>query len=228
VVQVSERPPYFDAYTAMDPGMVDNTGIIFAYWDVRGQKLVVEDEWLAPNAGTPEIAQAIKAKERGLWGEQQPFMRICDVEKRLISDLIRSFGLPFTQALKNDSKGAVWNMRQMVKSRELIINPRCVNLVRQLENATWNSRVTDFDHDPSAEGVDGHYDLVAALKYLCRMVVRDHNPYPAGYSDPAFGHSRGWRGEAKGDLSSLRPKTGLSRKLDKYVSKLSGRGGGNF
>jgi hypothetical protein len=228
MVQVAERPPYFDAYTAMDPGMVDPTGIIFAYWDVRGQRLVVEDEWVAPNAGTPEIAQAIKTRERGLWGEQQPFMRICDVEKRLISDLIRSFGLPFTQALKNDSKGAVWNMRQMVKSRELIINPRCVNLVRQLENATWNSRVTDFDHDPSAEGVDGHYDLVAALKYLCRMVVRDHNPYPAGYSDPAFGHSRGWRGEAKGDLSSLRPKTGLSRKLDKYVSKLSGRGGGTF
>jgi hypothetical protein len=219
VVRVAERPPYFDAYTAMDPGMVDNTGIIFAFWDIRAQKLVVEDEWLAPNAGTPDIAQAIKSKERELWADRTPFMRICDVEKRLISDLIRSFGLPFTQTLKNDSKGAVWNLRQMVKNRELVIQPRCVNLIRQLENATWNSRVTDFSRDDSSEGLDGHYDLVAALKYLCRMVVRDHNPYPAGYSDPGFGHSRGWRGVDEGGLSSLRPKTALSRRLDKFFNK---------
>jgi hypothetical protein len=214
MVKVLPRPQYFDAYTAMDPGFVDNTGVLFGYWDVREQKLVIEDEWLASHAGTPDIAAAIRSKEKALWGDLQPFMRICDVEKRLISDLIRNFGLPFSTVLKNDSKGAVWNMRQMVKSRQIVIHPRCVALVRQMQNAIWNPRASDMAHDPSAEGLDGHYDLVAALKYLCRTIVRDRNPYPSGYFDPGFGHSRGWSSTFAAK-PSIRPDTPISRKLNK-------------
>lgn len=213
IVRVVDRPPFFDAYVAMDPGMVDNTGILFGYWDVKEQRLVIERDWKETHAGTPEIAFAIKRIEKELWSDLPVFMRVCDTEKRLISDLIRSFDLPFSPADKRDSAAAVWNMRMMVKSRQIIIKPECKDLVRQLEHATWNTRGTDMARDSSSEGTDGHWDLVAALKYLCRHIVRQRNPYPAGYSDPGWGQSRAWRKQATDQ--SIRPDTPISRKLNK-------------
>lgn len=214
IVRSVTRPPYYDAYVAMDPGMVDNTGILFGYWDVQEQRLVIERTWKQSNAGTPDIAKAIRDTEQALWGDVNPYMRVSDIDKRLISDLIRSFGIPFSQVFKPRDHGAVWRMRQLVKSRQIVILPEAgPDLPRQLENATWNKRGTDMEHDLSEDSIDSHYDLVAALKYLCLSVVIDHNPYPAGYSDPGFGQSRQWR--RKAEPFTLRPDTPLSRKLDK-------------
>lgn len=175
------RPEYFDAYVAMDPGHTDNTGILFAHFDARRQKIVVEGEWLQRHAGTETIAAAIKAGEARLWGIKTPYMRVSDVELRLIQDLTTQHGLPFIATVKKDSKGAVWNMRQMVKNRTLEIRPECVNLIRQMETATWNRKATDFADEVTEvdqEKVITHFDLVAALKYLCRMVNFQSNPYP--------------------------------------------------
>lgn len=214
MVRHIEHPPYFDAYVAMDPGMVDQTGILFGHWDVREQRLIIERDFKESRMGTPDIAATIKRIEKELWGDQPPFMRVCDVELRLISDLIRSFELPFSPVMKRDSNAAIWNMRQMVKSRQIVIDPCCKDLVRQLENATFNTRGTDMAHDDSADALDGHYDLVAALKYMCRSIIRSRNPYPAGYSDPSWGQSGHWR--RKSESLSLRPDTPLSRKLNRH------------
>ncbi len=214
IVKLVTRPPYYDAYVAMDPGMVDNTGIVFGYWDVREQRLVIEKTWKEPQAGTPDIAKALQDTERALWGDVTPYMRVSDVDKRLISDLVRSFGLPFSQAFKPRTHGAVWHMRQMVKNRQIVILPSAgPDLPRQLENATWNKRGTDMERDESEDAIDGHYDLVAALKYLCLSISRDHNPYPAGFYDPTYGQS-GWHRHREESLS-IRPDTPLSRKLNR-------------
>ena len=51
----------------------------------------------------------------------------------------------------------------------------CPELVGHLRAAIWNKQRTKF------EFVDGfgHFDGVDALKYLCRHVVRGHNPWPS-------------------------------------------------
>lgn len=182
IVVEHRRPPFFDSYTAMDPGMVDRTGILFAYVDARDGKLVIEDEALLAHAGTPEIAKVVRAKELDLWGPDAPvFLRVSDVDLRAIADL-SALGLPFTPAYKPNSMGAVWNMRQMVANRTLVIHPRCVNLIRQLRNAVWNKKASDFERlGEDQEKLLGHFDLVAALKYLCRSIVWERNPYPANY-----------------------------------------------
>lgn len=217
IVTVWDRPPHFDAYVSMDPGYVDKTGILFAFWDARAGKLIIEDECLLSHAGTPEIAEAIRKKEGELWGDKQPYMRISDIEKRLISDLTAHFGLPFSPALKNDSKGSVWRMRQLVANRTLVIHPKCVNLIRQLENAIWNKRASDFEHEVAgadSDEIPGHFDLVASLKYLCRMIDMSRNPYPKWYDDLKPGQTRGARHPKKADLG-LRADTPLARKLAK-------------
>lgn len=216
------RPPFRDCYVSMDPGMTDRTGILFAYVDARAGKLVIEDELLLngadDRAGTQAIAAAIKAKERELWsdgaGPPEVFMRICDTnEPHMIADLVGTYGLPFTPALKRDSNAAIWNMRQMVANRTLVIHPRCVNLIRQLRNAVFNKKATDFERlSGESEKLLGHFDLVAALKYLCRMVVWQRNPYPAYYREPGQAEPlRTWRESP--DPNPLPVQSSLAKKM---------------
>jgi hypothetical protein len=68
-------------------------------------------------------------------------------------------------------------MRIMLKERRIIINPRCVTLIRHLKNAVWKKGRKEFSRSPDM----GHYDAVDALKYMVRNVVYSHNPYPANY-----------------------------------------------
>lgn len=207
------RPPYFDTYVSMDPGFVDRTGILFGYYDVKAAKLVIEDEALLDHAGTPEIATSIRDKERQLWKDKQPYLRVSDVEKRLVSDLITEHQLPFSLAIKSDSQGSIWRMRQMVHSRQILIHPRCVQLIRQMSNCVWNKKASDFQRDTTADNIDGHFDLVAALKYLCRMVDTNRNPYPSWYREGPD-TSRRARRDTSARKGTIRSDTPLSRRLD--------------
>jgi len=179
-VKSSSRPPYFDAYVAMDPGFQDRTAILYGYWDFRRAKLVIEDESLMHRPSTSDIAAEIARKERSSWAGQEPYARVSDVDPRLIADLWQLHRIQFRASEKQDSLGAINLVRNMIQSRELEIDPRCVHLIRQMKNAIWNNKATDFAR-AGTKSPDGHFDLVAALKYLCRGVNRHHNPYPEGY-----------------------------------------------
>jgi len=179
-VKSASRPAYFDAYVAMDPGFQDRTAVLYAYWDFRRAKLVIEDESLMHRPSTSDIAAEIARKERGLWSGSEPYARVSDVDPRLIADLWQLHRIQFRASEKQDSLGAINLVRNMIQSRELEIDPRCVHLVRQMRNAIWNNKATDFARAGS-KTPDGHFDLVAALKYLCRGINRHHNPYPEGY-----------------------------------------------
>lgn len=186
VLKEVERPPFRDCYVGMDPGMVDNTGILFGYWDFLGQRLVIEDEWVKKHAGTKEVAKAIADKEREHFVGMPNIWRVSDVEKRLIQDLRTDHQIQFFQSKKKDSNASIQLMRSWVQSGQIIIHPRCTNLDRQLKNAIWNRRGKDFERDNSEDSIDAHYDLVAALKYLVRFVNtnRNRNPYPATWGAP--------------------------------------------
>lgn len=182
IVKNVPQPPYFDAYVAMDPGFQDRTGILFGYWDFLGARLVIQDEILLHRANTQDIAQAIHEKEEKLWGtDRKPYMRVSDVDLRLISDLWNMHQLQFAPTRKEDSLGAINVLRNMVQTSQLVIYPHCVHLIRQLEHATWNRKATDFIRGGD---VDGHFDLVAALKYMTRNINRQRNPYPNNYYVP--------------------------------------------
>lgn len=216
VVAAVARPDFFDRYVFMDPGMKDRTGIIFAYWDFLAGKLVCEDELLLQRPNTLDIATAIKAKERELWGDAEVYLRVSDVDLRLIADLHALHGLQFQKARKEDSLGAVNLMRNMFVQRQIIINPRCENLIRQCRNAIWNKKATDFARPENEYAIDGHYDLVAALKYGCRSLNRTKNPYPGHYY--AMG---GKLGPQPGTWQS--PKSRQKRSMGLYANTPIGR-----
>jgi hypothetical protein len=202
------RPPYFDCYVSMDPGFQDFSGVLFSYYDFANKKLVIEDELLLKRANTDDIAFAIKEKEQQLWSGRVPLLRISDIDHRLIADLYRGHGLVFQPANRQDSLGAIDLVRTMVRRREIVISPNCPGIIRQLRNATWNRKASDFERTQE----DAHFDLLASLKYMARSIARNKNPYPSWYQAPGFNTHGGNNAPKRQTVFSNTP---LGRKLAK-------------
>jgi hypothetical protein len=175
----------------MDLGAVDLTGVLFAYYDFRAGKIIIDDELVADfskkDMNIGRLTENISLKEQTLWTNpitnefKKPYMRVSDINHIVTQEIaIKSLGkVTFMTASKQDKEASINNMRALLGAKKIIINPRCVNLIRHLKNVKWSSSKnrTTFGRSPD----NGHYDLVDALIYLCRAVLFTKNPYPIGY-----------------------------------------------
>ncbi len=178
------RPEYFDSYVGMDVGFNDLTAVVFGYWDFQKASLVIEDEVSLNRMTTLELANAIIGKEKGLWGERKPLLRVSDTDLIVIHDLNELHNLGFTPTAKDDKEAAVNLLRLLVSQNKLVIHPRCKGLISHLKYGVWNDRRTQFAR---AEGF-GHFDYVDALVYLVRNLRREKNPYPHNLGMSDFTH----------------------------------------
>lgn len=191
IVREWDKPGFFKTFEAMDLGFKDLTGVLFAYYDFKANKIIIEDEITlkGKEVKLPELAAAIKLKEEQLWTNiytneiNRPTLRVSDINHIVTSEISRfSDGLiNFTPARKDDRQAAINNLRVLLKDQRIIINPRCKVLIRHLRNVKW-----DRSRNPSsaifARSVDdSHYDLVDCLLYLTRHIDFTKNPYPAGH-----------------------------------------------
>lgn len=189
VVKEHVRPPYFFGYTSIDPASArDKTGILVGYHDFLNATLVIEEEDLLTKPGTDDIYKATKAAEHRAFSKYEPvsMKRSIDHDVKLIIDLTR-LGLDNCHsAIKPDLEVSVMRLRHMIDSRKLIINPRCVNLIHQLETAIWASNGKDVAREGTGQ-MSGHFDLLAALRYMVHDVEQNKSktPYPSNY----FHHS---------------------------------------
>lgn len=187
------RPLFCDRYTAMDIGFVDLNFVIFAYWDYDNAVLVIEDEIVmnGPSSTTKILAEEIKKKEKELWTNritkefQSPYMRVSDNNLIVINDMAMDHGLYFQATEKHDKLTYMSHLREMIRSRQIVINPRCKRLITHMKGASWDKQKKDFKRSPD----NGHYDGVAALLYLSRNIDKTRNPYPAGYRYSQLGPS---------------------------------------
>lgn len=167
------RPHYFDTYISSDIGYRDGWGILFAWWDFKNARLVVEDELLYFKTRTEIVANGIKSKRDALWGDKKVYRLVSDNDPLTIADLA-THGLYFAPTKKDDKENQVNRVREWVQSGKLVVSPRCQKLLFQLRNTVWNEKRDDF-----VRTKEGHGDLLDALIYLCRNIDRQHNPYPA-------------------------------------------------
>lgn len=190
IVKVWPRPAYYDAYAAMDIGVTDLTVVLFAYYDYRNAKIIIEDE-LVENGKTllaDKFGEAIQEKESKLWvnpmtGEPKtPFIRISDNNNpQFLNQIYNSCGVLFLPTAKLEAEAALNQMRQLIRSERVIINPRCKVLISHLKNAIWNKSRTSYVRSRDTESNAGHFDAVDSLKYLCRNINFNKDPYPASY-----------------------------------------------
>lgn len=182
------RPQYADAYVGMDPGIRDMCGIVWGYYDFENARVVIERAWAKRNANTSEVADVLKKTEADLWGGEKPltawngqrftsnpFLRVSDIDLRLIGDLRTEHGVAVAPAAKDDKEAALHAVRNGILRGKIVIDPvGASELVQHIEKAIWNKSRTDYERSE----VFGHYDLLDALVYLYRHVLRNRNPFP--------------------------------------------------
>lgn len=185
IVKEWRRPIFCDKYVGMDIGFKDYTAALFGYYDFDNAVIVIEDEYLihGPKMTLDVLGKDLKKKEADLWtnkltGEfEAPFKRVSDNNLIVLNELHQNSKILFLPADKDNKEAALNDVRIMLKSYRIIINPRCKNLISHLKNAVWDKAKKKFLR--SAD--NGHYDTIDALIYLVRHVDQTHNPYPPGY-----------------------------------------------
>lgn len=185
------KPPFYHAYTAMDVGLSDWTVVLFGYYDFRADKIIIEDEIAAysSNLYLPTLTRDIIEKEETLWYNhatheaKKPRRRVSDHDLIVINEIKRHshYKVIFDLADKKDKLASLNNLRVLLKAGKIIINPKCVTLLRHLKNVKWKS-VTNKDTYARCP-MGSHYDAVDALAYLLRSIDFKDNPYPKQSTD---------------------------------------------
>jgi hypothetical protein len=169
--------PFYHKYESMDLGVSHLTVCLFGYYDFLKAALIVEDEWYmnGHELTTLEIKNGVTQKESELWPGHQVYRRIADNNNPLlINDLSNLHQLHFMPTDKGTLAEMVNAVKMMVRDGQIIVHPRCKQLIGCLKNGIWDKHRRQF-----AESlVYGHYDALAALVYLVRNLNRSENPIP--------------------------------------------------
>ena len=175
--------------STVDLGYIDNTGMVFGYWDFLNNKLIIEDDAAFNKPTSSKIAEVVKEKEKSLWQInntiKEPYRRIIDGNDITIADLnAPPNNLRFVKTRNDDPQAAVNEVRVMLYNKQIIIHPRCVNLISEMKSAIWDN--TGRRLARSDEQNRGHFDILMALVYLVRNLNKKKNPYPPGgyFLDP--------------------------------------------
>ncbi len=191
IVKEWNKPQFYDTYEAMDLGYDDLTFLVFGYYDFRANKLIIEDELVfdfkEKDNHIAKLSERILNKEKELWFNpltneiKEVSQRVSDIDKIALSELYKTSNgkLKFDITKKDDKETAINNLRIMLASQKIIINPKCKTLISHLRNVKWR---TTNDRKIFARSPDsGHYDGVDALLYLTRTINYKHNPYPSHF-----------------------------------------------
>jgi len=188
-------PMYCDRYVSLDPGGKDLTGLLFGYYDYKAATLVILDEIAVDGTtNTALLAEMIHEKEKLYWTNpidksvDAPFMRVSDVSNAiLLTDLQKLHGLTFSKTKKDKKQAAINALDVAIMQRQIIIHPRCVNLLYHMKFAEWNNTQTEFKRlkaSPSGKLPASHCDLLDCLIYMHRSVVKSRNPFPQNWGIP--------------------------------------------
>jgi hypothetical protein len=219
VIKEWTRPPFLDFYVSMDLGMKDLTVALFAYYDFKADKVIIEDEVVmnGQKFTTDFLASEIKRKECELFINpntleiRSPLKRVSDNNLIVINDLHMLHSLLFIPTRKDDKDAALNNLRIMIAAEKIIINPRCKTLIAHLRDATWNKGKTTYERSFD----NGHYDAVDAASYLIRNIDFSHNPYPAGYSGYKDFYPAGTQKPTSNYGNAIKQMCGINRPTNK-------------
>lgn len=173
---------FYHHYIGIDWGSKDFTALIFATWDFKRAKLVVEGELTFSGTGvrSDKIAEAINLMRLKLWGEDASVYRMISdsADPILINELNGHAGMNCTPVYKEKSLEAMLNQfRILVGTEKIEVGLNCPMTVSNLKSAVWDKTRTALDKDP----YNHHFDHLMALVYLTRGLVPNDNPIPKDF-----------------------------------------------
>lgn len=183
VVKEVVLPPFLDSYVSMDIGGKDLTVVLFAYYDFKNGRIIVQDELvfgqkgnsrsgdedrgftIRPEFRIDEFARLVSQKEQELWSHpiskefKAPYLRISDNNNVIfLNDLSYKYNIQFVPTRKDNKEAALNTMRVKLAEQKIIINPKCKTLIYHLRNGTWAKNKKDF----SRSSTSGHWDAILA------------------------------------------------------------------
>jgi hypothetical protein len=216
-VQDRKRPDFYDAYVFMDQGFVDLTHALFVHYDFMQATIIVEDEIAMQHVTISELAPLIHAKEKELWADKKVRKRVSDSPPISLAEFSRQHLLQpkivpreirFSAAENRDPDALINRARSLFASKRIVVNPRCVELIKQLKGGLYNERRTDFAVIPGL----GHLDGIMALAYAVDGIDFQTDPeaMQRKFSREYYGTelSTPQRDSQHKSLEKLLPKTG--------------------
>lgn len=205
-IREAPKDEYFQYYhklTAMDMGRVDDTALIFGYYDFKQATLFIQDELIYNKEmgdwTTLDLKDGINKKELELWGTTKPLKRIADSNNpHLLADLSTLHNVQFQATSKISLEAMVNELRILVGEGRIIIDPKCVNTIGCLKFGIWDKNRSMF----ARSKVYGHYDALAGLIYLVRNLPKHSNPVPSSHGHEQHRSFMGHIQKGKGSISS--------------------------
>lgn len=173
---------FYHHYIGIDWGSKDFTAIIFATWDFKRAKLVVEGELTFSGTAvrSDKIAEQINIMKLKLWGEDASIYKMISdsADPILINELNGHPGMDCIPVYKERSLEAMLNQfRMLVGAEKIEVVPTCPMILSNLKSAVWDKQRVALDKDP----YNHHFDHLMALVYLTRGLVPNENPIPKDY-----------------------------------------------
>jgi len=134
VIQDHIKPPFFDCYVSMDLGFRDMTALLFAYFDFKNDKVIIEDELVLnfqdSDVNLPVLIEKVKEKEIA-------------APKVKISKALSREEKNFRNNMRNRCKRLVKKTKYIIESRK---TPKRKDFEQYLDNEIWAKEIyyTDF------------------------------------------------------------------------------------
>lgn len=192
-VKADQRDEYFPFYlkhAALDGGVRDLTVQLFAYYDWKRAKIVVEDEMVFGGrdvlssrifARTVDIESAIEYKRVRRFADNNDLILLQDLNRLAHQKGVESghadAQVHWMPTRKDSLEASINLIREALTFDQLEIHPRCKHLIGTCKTALWNKQRTDLQRSE----VYGHADAIMALVYLLRNIDKHTNPIPRTY-----------------------------------------------
>lgn len=170
---------FYHHYVAADWGVRDKTALIFATYDFKRAKLIIEKTVTLTNKDvvTSNIAKIVNLTAAALWDKSRVYRYVGDNNLQIINDLNYDYDIPFVSTDKTDLFAMVNSVRELIKSGQLAVSTSCQEMVGNLRSGIWDKNFRSFERTEAY----GHFDLLAALIYLNRNLDKRTNPIPDNY-----------------------------------------------
>ena len=172
--QIYEHEMKYAGFIVADYGIVDQAGIVSCWYDHLENKLIVEDEHAEKAMGLRKFKETLDNMGESLleWCSEVDYC--IDVFEQAGFELRSEYMLNFRRPSKGKIEDQVGVLRNAIANDRVVINPRCKQLILQLEQGLWKDTEKTKDFERTSE--HGHLDLIAALVYAVKFCPWGRRP----------------------------------------------------
>lgn len=161
-IGVAEDTKNYSLLLGLDFGFVnDATAFIVAYLDEENKTIYIDNELYQTGLLNDQIANAIK-----YMGFSKSVIIADSAEQKSIEEIRREGIIRIKPASKG--KGSILQGIQKLQQYKLIVNPRCANMITELQNYSWkkDKSTNEYINEPN----DNFNHLCDALRYSLQCV----------------------------------------------------------